>query len=783
MKRVAAALLAFSVILLAVTGSAASPSVEVNRNIASMPLAFTENQGQWDERVLFRANAGAATMWFSQDGAYYQFTRRVARDDEVSDDPLHPGLDRFDRELDSIETMMIKASFVGANPNPQIAGIDAMEYKCNYFIGNEPDKWRTDVHNYEAIIYEDIYDGIDLKYYGNGRQMEYDFIVSPGADPEQIRIEYKGAISLSVNDVGELVVETDWGNVTELKPHVYQLNAGQRMEIECEYMLLSGSEFGFNLRDGYDSRLPLVVDPVLSYSTYLGGNNSDNAKGIAVDDNGNAFVTGNTQSLNFPTENPYQTEHGSGFYDAFVTKLNSSGNGLIYSTYLGGSSVDMGFGIAVDDSGNVLVTGYTRSSDFPTENPYQTDQGDEGDNDAFVTKLNSSGNSLIYSTYLGGSGGDYGSGIAVDDNGSAFVTGGTASSDFPTENPYQAHQGGEDAFVVKLNSSGNSLIYSTYLGGSGGDIGMGIAVDDGGSSYVTGFTWSVDFPTENPYQAHQEGEDAFVAKLNSSGNGLVYSTYLGGNATDRGSGIALDNSGSSFVTGYTYSSDFPTENPYQTNQSEGDVFVAKLNSLGNGLVYSTYLGGSGGDYGSGIAVDDNGSAFVTGYTISTDFPTEDPYQTDHGGGFYDVFVTRLNSSGNGLIYSTYLGGGHDDYGSGIAADENGNAFVTGNTVSSNFPTAHPYQTNQGGTDAFVTKLSSAASCCMPPIRGNVDYDPGDVIDISDLVYLVDFMFNGGPDPVCIDEADVDGSGEIDISDLVHIVDYMFNDGPPPVACP
>ncbi|MCK4462592.1 MAG: SBBP repeat-containing protein, partial [candidate division Zixibacteria bacterium] len=435
-----------------------------------------------------------------------------------------------------------------------------------------------------------------------------------------------------------------------------------------------------------------------------------------------AYVTGSTGSTDFPTLNPYQTDHGGYYYDAFVTKLSSSGNSLVYSTYLGGSNYDWGFGIAVDGSGSAHVTGQTRSTDFPTLNPYQTNNGG-GYNDVFVTKLSSSGNSLVYSTYLGGSGGDEGWSIAVDSSGSAYLTGNTYSTDFPTLNSYQTYQGNIDAFVTKLSISGNSLLYSTYLGGSSVDSGMSIAVDGSGSAYVTGSTGSTDFPTLNPYQNDQGGDDVFVTKLSSLGNSLLYSTYLGGSSLDRVKSIAVDSSGSAYLTGYTGSTDFPTLYPYQTDQGGEDVFVTKLSSSGNSLIYSTYLGGSGYDWGYGIAVDDSGSAYVTGSTGSTDFPTLNPYQTD-----------------------------------------------------------------QGGTDVFVTKLSYG--CCIG-IRGNINYDPGDVIDISDLVYLVDYMFNGGPQPVCWEEANVDGSGDgppdgpedIDIADLVHLVDYMFNQGPPPVPCP
>ena len=367
--------------------------IEVTRNLTSMPMAFTENQGQWDEEVLFRADAGGATMWFSSDGAYYQFTRTIETEEYsivdkrygMPDDVTLSGVEGLHRQPDSVETMMIKASFVGANHGVEIKGTGAIDYKCNYFIGNEPSKWRTDVPNYDAIVYEDIYSGIDLKYYGNGKQMEYDFIVSPGADPSQIAIRYDGARSLTVNAAGELVVETEWGEVIERRPVVYQMVNDTRVAVAGEYTLTGPKSFGFALGFDYDPDLPLVIDPVLTYSTYLGGSNLEHGWGIAVDGSGCAYVTGWTRSTDFPTQDPYDASLG-GSCDVFVTKFSASGNTLIYSTYLGGSDGgDEADGIAVDGSGCAYVTGYTGYSDFPTQDPY--DASFNGNGDVFVTKL------------------------------------------------------------------------------------------------------------------------------------------------------------------------------------------------------------------------------------------------------------------------------------------------------------------------------------------------------------------------------------------------------------
>ncbi len=774
--------------------------------LTSMPLAFTENQGQWDEQVLFRADASGATMWFTRDGAYYQLTRRI----RVGRQPCAPdiseqdvgttgvptyggtnvtlsgvegpsgapqlavGSERFRHEPDSIESIVIKANFVGSKPTPRVVGEGLLEYKCHYFLGNNPAKWHADVPNYQSIVYENIYPGIDLKYYGNGKQMEYDFIVSPGGDPSQITVRYEGAKSLSVDAAGRLVVETDWGEVIEQPPVGYQISGGDRVSLAGEYVLKGDKAFGFELPDGYEADLPVVIDPTLDFSTYLGGSGLDKGYDIAVDESGAAYVTGETYSTDFPTENPYQGTLG-GIIDVFVTKLSSSGSSLVYSTYLGGNMDDYGDAIAVDASGAAYVTGSTESTDFPTLNPYQTDQGAE---DVFVTKLSAAGNSLVYSTYLGSGGYDWGYGIAVDASGAAYVTGATWESDFPTLNPYQTDQGGEDVFVTKLSAGGNSLVYSTYLGGGSWEVGYGIAADAAGAAYVTGYTFSPDFPTLNPYQTDQGDRDAFVTKLSAAGNSLIYSTYLGGGVNDYAYDIAIDAAGAAYVTGRTYSTDFPTLNPYQTDQGGRDVFVTKLSAAGNGLVYSTYLGGSDLDWGWSIAVDISGEACVTGETHSTDFPTENPYQADQGAG--DVFVTRFSSSGSSLVYSTYLGGNENDEGYGIAVDTSG-AYVTGYTLSTDFPTENPYHTYQGDYDVFVAKI---AKCCNHDgIRGDADHSMA--LNVGDLSYLVDHLFGHppGPAPPCTEEGDVDGSGAINVADVTYLVEYLFFDGPAPPPCP
>ena len=593
-----------------------------------------------------------------------------------------------------------------------MSGLEGLPGKSNYFLGNDPDKWRTNVPHYAKVQYKDVYPGVDLVYYGNQRQLEYDLVVRPGTDPGAITLSFEGVERLRIDAQGDLVLETQDGEIRQHKPLVYQEVDGGRQEIAGAYVLSGGRQVGFQVA-AYDASRPLIIDPVLIYSTYLGDSGQDGARDIAVDSSGNIYLTGTTDSTSFPTASPIQAAIGGGSgNDAFVTKLNAAGSALIYSTYLGGSAFERGRDIAVDASGNAYVVGRTFSTDFPTASPFQAALG--GTQDAFVTKLNAAGSALVYSTYLGGSASETGFEIALDSSGNAYITGSTSSTDFLTASPIQAASGGgTDAFVTKLNAAGSALVYSTYLGGSGSDSGRGIAVDASGNAYVAGRTPSTDFPTASPIQAALGGTggllDAFVTKFNAAGSALVYSTYLGGSAADFAKGIAIDTSGNAYVTGETDgSTDFPTASPIQSTFGGGccDGFVTKLNVGGSALVYSTYLGGSNIDDGVSIAVDASGNAYVAGRTGSTDFPTADPVQAALGGGSgSDVFVTKFNPTGSAFVYSTYHGGSSTDQVEGIAVDASGNAYVTGRTSSTDFPLLNPFMSYIGGnTDAFVFKI-------------------------------------------------------------------------------
>ena len=464
-------------------------------------VSFEENRGQVDERVRFLSRRGGATVFLTGDEAAFVLTAVEApaggSDERPDVEESARGRGRAKREKPKSHAVHMK--FEGANPWAEVSGERQLEGKINYFRGSDPLKWQTGVRTYGAVRYRGIYEGVDLVYYGNAQgQMEYDFVVAPGADAGQISLQIEGAKSLEVDAAGDLVIGTPAGEMRQRRPTVYQEVNGARREVESGYAAEPDGRVRFNLGE-YDKSAPLVIDPVLEYSTYLGGNGWDGANGIAIDASRNAYVTGYTFATDFPTKNPIQSTNGGSadVRDVFVTKLNASGSALVYSTYLGGSGDEFATDIAVDAAGNAYVAGSTTSTNYPTANAIQAANG--GLTDAVVTKLNAAGNALVYSTYLGGSGGDEAQDIAVDSAGNAYVVGDTDSTNYPTVNAIQAANGGlTDAVVTKLNAAGNALVYSTYLGGDNSDAAYGIAVDSAGNAYLTGSTDSTNFPTASP---------------------------------------------------------------------------------------------------------------------------------------------------------------------------------------------------------------------------------------------------------------------------------------------
>ncbi len=552
----------------------------INEAYGKARLSFQANQGQSHPKVKFLARGGAYDLFLTPTEA--AMTLRIANRTRRNADSQAANYTPPDSQ-----SAYIKMRLVGANTAPELAGLDPLPGACNYFIGAGAEKWRTNISQYARVKYSDVYRGVDMIFYGNQSDLEYDFKVAPGAVPAAIKISFESPGSrapLSIDKNGDLIIETAAGQIRQRKPFAYQEVNGARHQVAAQYVL-KGHGVGFRT-GAYDKSKPLIIDPVLSYSTYLGAGGSETGWAIAVDSSGSAYIAGQTNSTNFPTTQDAFQKSSTGAGDVFVIKLNPAGNALIYSTYIGGGGEDFGFGVAVDAAGNAYVTGQTSSPNFPTTpGAFQTMYGG-GASDAFVLKLNPSGSALVYSTYLGaGAGGiveffdETAKAIAVDATGAAYVTGETLSPNFPLVNPFQSQfRSGlclfddfgspcTDAFVAKLNPAGTALVYSTYLGGNGTDTGTGIVVDAAGAAYVTGLTAARDFPiTPGAFQTQAGGSstgrgfsgDAFVTKLAPSGSSLVYSTYLGGGGDDKSSGIAIDSEGSAYVGGTTDSFNFPT---------------------------------------------------------------------------------------------------------------------------------------------------------------------------------------------------------------------------------
>ncbi len=692
-----------------------------------LPLSFVPNAGQFESQVRFQVKGANGTIHFTSSQVVF-----------------------------SSDGAVVRATFVGAAPAPELTGFDPLPGTASFFVG-DPARWRAGLPTFGALRYEALYPGIDLVYRGGKGALKREFAVAPGADPAQIRMAFSGVEAVTIDEAGDLVLDTAGGRLVEDAPVVFQEIGGATVEVGGRFRLFDDGTVGFEV-GLYDPSHKLVIDPELAYSTYLGGGDGDNALGVAVDSNGNAYVTGSARSSDFPSTNPVVSPEPEG--DVYIAKLNPSGSSLQYTAFLGGAFRDQGRGIAVDSAGNAYVVGETRSPNFPTVNSLDATHG--GGQcvtgpcpDAFVAKLNASGTQLAFTTFLGGGDVEFGNGIALDRAGRIHLTGQTASDDFPVNGLFQQKKGARDAFYSKLDNSGSTLLYSTFLGGNDSDDGHGIAVDPSGNAYVAGETRSTDFPvTTNALQTGHGGGalDGYVTKFQPNGL-LAYSTYLGGSNTDFVNGIVVDGFGSAFVAGYTGSNDYPTVSPVQANLGgQVDAFVSKLNAAGSGLVYSTYLGGSTIDFAQGIAVDGSGNAYVTGVTDSSNFPTADPVQPSYGGGVFDAFVAKLNRQGFALAYSTFLGGTDNDQGYGIAVDTKDAAYVAGTTASGNFPvTGGAYQvlTSSGGVnDAFVTKLAEAT---FPPPQEQDEADMAvtvrdnpDPVTVGDEINYTVEVRNNGP---------------------------------------
>ncbi len=666
----------------------------------SLPAFFIPNAGQAADAVRFLVDTPELNAGFTAGAAIFQ-----------------------------VGPLALRVSFEGSSATTTIQGEQRLKASVNFLIGSQQEQWKTGLPVYEKIRYRNLYSGIDLTYGASGHRIKSEFLVAPGADPNRIRVEYAGADQLSIEPDGDLVVREGKAELREQAPLIYQhARSGERLAIPGRYVLLDSHTVGFAIGE-YDRSLPLVIDPVLSYATYLGGSGMSAVTGLAADSSGNLYVAGWTEAANFHIVAPEQPSNAGGV-DAFVAKLNPAGTSLLYATYIGGNSDDRAAAIAIDSSGEAYVTGSTGSTNFPLMSPISSKLG--GGRDAFALKLSAIGNTLLYSTYLGGTNTDWGYGIAVDASGNAYIAGDTMSANFPILGAAQSTFGGnQDAFVTKLNPSG-SIVYSTFLGGSGVDHVGGIALDSSANAYIAGGTTSTNFPVVGPIQAANRGsEDAFLTKLNAAGSRFVYSTYLGGSGggtgfPEVGNAVAVDSSGNAYIAGATNSSNFPvTAGAFQTQFTSVEAgFVAKVNPSGSALVYCTLLGGSAFNWASGIAAGSNGSAYVAGYTSSADFPSVAPVQSSFNG-LYDAFVSVLTPAGNSLSFSTFYGGTGSDSANAIALDPSGNIYAGGQTGSLDMTMLNPIQaTNSGGAIGWLARFGVTSGPPQLPAVGGVSPSSG-----------------------------------------------------------
>jgi len=717
----------------------------INPHYASLPLTFERNCGQANPAVKFLARGSGYAVFLTEKDAVMSLERNAAHSPNLlsAAGSSGHGIAHTNSPKD-----VLRLRWMGANPASRVEGLEQESGRTNYLIGNNPAKWVRGVPAYSRVEYHGVYPGIDVVYHGGRRELEFDIEVEPGANPGLVQLKIaaanRRAASLRVNRRGDLVVRTRAGDVRFRKPRAYQPggHSGKGKHfLEVRYVVETGGQVGFDV-GRYDAAKPLVIDPVLSYSTYLGGTDYNYATGIAVDSSGDTYITGYTSSVDFPVSGGVQGVFAGGncdtevnttpCFDAFVAKLNPQGTGLVYSTYLGGTGDDQGVRIAVDAAGEAYVAGFTDSLDFPTASPLQGSNGGGSCGttaypnpcyDAFVAKLSASGSGLVYSTYLGGTGDDFASSIAVDSNGNAYVGGLTSASNFPiTPGALQTSYGGGpfDGFVAKINPLGTALVYSTYLGGSQEDHVSDIALDSSGNAYLTGQTNSANFPVQGGFQPEYTAGtcgsalsnmpcfEGFAAKLDPAGSALVYSSYLGGTAASYGSGIALDSSGAAYVTGWTTSKDFPvTKGAFDTTWGgTNEVFAAKLTPAGDGIAYATYLGSIYPDQANAIAVDGSGNAYIAGFTYSGKFPVASPLQATSGG-FYDAIVSEFDPTGSTLLFSTYLGGTGDEAANDLALDSSGNIYVAGDTFSTDFPITTSALTTGytgGSYDAWIAKI-------------------------------------------------------------------------------
>jgi Leucine-rich repeat (LRR) protein len=717
---------------------------KIDTDFGNIPLYFIPNKGQMDQEALFCAKTSRYNLWLTKQGLVFDSIKKTHP--APSGHPSQEGSHAIPHSPYSPQTTrdVSRLIFLNANQQPVVVPQEPTAHRVNYLKGKDSSQWHTQIPTSKAVYYKNLYKKIDLKVYGLEKQIEYDWVVKPGADPGNIRFQYQGVKQTSIDKEGNLVVETTFGKWVHRKPRAYQLIDGKHRVVDAAFAKQENQKntYGFKLGD-YNRNEELIIDPLVAvFSTYLGGSVDEIFYGITVAGDGSVYVAGMSISADYPTVNALQGT-GNGLDDGVISKFTPDGSSLVFSTYLGGSDIDYLYSLLLGSGGTIYVAGFTGSTDFPTANPYQGSIN--GLFDGIIAKLSADGSSLLYSTYLGGSDDDYIKNITLDGSGAIYVTGNTYSSNFPLQNPYQGGLSGSgytmDAFITKLSPAGSSLVYSTYLGGTDDEWSEGIAVAGNGEMIVAGTTSSVNFPTYNAYQhsLNSWSRDCFVTRFTADGSSLVYSTYLGGSYDEQVYGMDMDGGGAVYLVGNTPSSDFPTTPGafQETKQGGSSGFVAKFAVDGLSLAYSTYINGTDGStYINAIKVDNGGSAYVAGGTSSLDFPVLEACQyfsMDNWENYGDAFVTRFTADGSNILFSSYLGGILGDYCNDLAVDAGGAVYLTGSTSSDNFPTANAYQGALNGTqsDGFVTKLimDPTPITVLSP-NGSEDWMGGTVHDIT-----------------------------------------------------
>jgi hypothetical protein len=745
--------------------SDAPMSVDARKSIAEnfgrIPLHFEVNRGQVDSSVRFLSRGNNHALFLKQNEAHLVLPEKSQSSSEK-------------RHADASTSLNLK--LVNANEAPAVEGVDELEGRANYYLGDDPGKWRQDVQTFKKVKYTSVYDGVDMVYYGNQRQLEYDFIVAPNADPNVIAMKFENTRDIKIDKSGDLIMSVNNKRVRQQAPVVYQEIAGNKTVIQAGYVLRDGKlkgehEVGFRIGE-YDHSKPLVIDPVIVFSTYLGGSAGDDlftfevGFGITVDSSGNIYVGGTTPSFDFPTQTPHQAAQ-AGVTDGFLTKLNPTGTALLYSTYFGGNDDDRIISISIGASNEMIVAGSTWSTNFPLITPFQA--MNRGLNDCFISRFTSAG-VLNYSTYLGGSGQELSNFIKSVSSDVVAFAGSTSSGDFPTANALQPTFGGfQDFFAGKLNITTNTMLFSTFYGGVATEsmIFTSAAMDPAGNIYLSGVSNSFNYPvTANAYQLENGGsDDAVVTKINSAGTSVIYSTFIGGNLVDSADALAVDPQGNAYITGFTRSANFPLKNAAQPVLHDPDAFVTKVNPTGTDLVFSTFLGGQNLERGSGIAADAGGNCYVTGRSNSGDFPAKRSLRPPRG--LDDVFISRYNRDG-ALLFSTLLGGSGNDYGFGIAADNSNNVLVTGRATRNFFVTAGAYQTTIGGqADAFITKINTSVRKVKSDFDGDGKSDVAVFRPSQAVWYLLqtasgyrNFTFGIPSDEIVPGDYDADGITDI-----------------------